>query len=334
MASTESFAAVNVRLLRADLSSSVKQTFLNSVLYCVLYVSAVQVFGSLLVSSDLLSASLFSGLILLLAFSIIRIFIIQHDCAHHAYLKSVKANNYLGLLLSIFTHVPHVYWKQQHAFHHAHSGNLQGRNIGDIRVLTKAEYASLSGRSQLAYKLYRNPFVMVVLGALFQFFIWFKWPHATARKNRKSLQSIVLTNALIVLRIGCLCLFFDWMAVLVVEALSLWLAAMMAIVLFYVQHNYQGTYWSDRERWNHAEASLKGSSFLNLGRVGHWLTGNIGYHHIHHLDSRIPNYHLPVAHQDLGSPAELTVLRYQDIPASFGLKLWDEKTSQLVKFGA
>ena len=318
---------------RAKFSSSTIQLATNLLLYVFLYGVSISIANRILSSTS--APLLLAGLLLtatLLAFIIVRIFIVQHDCAHNAYYKKVKTNKYTGIFLSVFTHVPHVYWQQQHAYHHAHSGNLQGRNVGDIKVLTRAEYSALPRYSQLAYRIYRNPFVMVVLGSLFQFFIWFKVPNTASRKNRKALQSIVITDLLIALRVIALSLLLGWESVLIVESLSLWIAAMAAIVLFYVQHNYAGTYWRNKDEWSHEDASLRGSSFLDLGAIGHWLTGNIGFHHMHHLDSRIPNYLLPAAHKTLSDQVELTVLGYRDIPKSFALKVWDETTCQLVGF--
>lgn len=324
---------------RANISSSIAQLIGNALLYIFLYAASLKVADHLLSTAPdgQLSAGYGIAFILttiFLAFIIVRTFIVQHDCAHNAYFKRVKHNKLTGVLLSVFTHVPHTYWKQQHAWHHAHSGNLQGRNIGDIKILTKAEYAALPKRSQLAYRIYRNPFVMVILGSLFQFFIWFKVPNAAARKNTSALRSVLLTDLMIAVRITALCWFFGWQAVLLVEASSLWIAGMVAIILFYIQHNYDGTYWRNKDEWRHEDASLKGSSFLDLGMIGHWLTGNIGYHHMHHLDARIPNYLLPKAHAACSEYVDLTRLRFRDIPKSFGLKLWDEETDRLVSFQA
>ena len=316
----------DARKLRSDARKSITQLSLNVILYCILYITAIYTLESSLI--------IFSLSILFLAFIIVRLFIIQHDCAHYSYLKKVSNNNTLGFILASLTHVPHRYWLRQHAYHHAHSGNLEGRNIGDIKLLTTSEYKKLSKREQLIYRLYRNPFIMVVIGSLFQFFIWFKNPFISDKQDSKSRNSILLNNLLLLARITAMSLIFSWQAVLIVEALSLWIASMFAIMLFYVQHNFKDAYWRKKTEWDHKQASLTGSSFLNLCSIGHWLTGNIGYHHIHHLDSKIPNYLLPKAHQLMGTQSDLNVLNLKDIPKTFSLKLWDENTSQLVKFGA
>ncbi len=316
----------DARKLRSDSRKSITQLSLNLMLYCILYITAIYTLESSLI--------IFSLSILFLAFIIVRLFIVQHDCSHYAYLKKVSSNNTLGFILASLTHVPHYYWSRQHAYHHAHSGNLEGRNIGDIKLLTTSEHKKLTKREQLTYRLYRNPFIMIVIGSLFQFFIWFKNPFISDKKETKSRNSILLNNLLLFTRITALCLIFSWQAVLIIEALSLWLASMLAIILFYVQHNFKDAYWCKKAEWDHKQASLKGASFLNLNNIGHWLTGNIGYHHIHHLDSKIPNYLLPKAHQLMETQSDLNVLNLKDIPKAFSLKLWDENKSQLVKFGA
>ncbi len=312
--------------LRAEPLKSIKQLSLNAVLYLTLYVGAMEFFE--------FSIAAFITLTFFLAFVIVRLFIIQHDCAHYAFFRKVATNNRLGFVLAATTHVPHYYWLRQHAYHHANSGNLQGRKVGDVWLLTKTEFEELPARSQLLYRLYRNPFVMVIAGGFFQFFIWFKSPFIASKEEKRSRQSIILTNLGVALRGSIFCLFFGWQSVIAVEILSLWIASMLAITLFYIQHNYQNAYWCNKSEWSHANASWKSSSFLNLCGIGHWLTGNIGYHHIHHLDVSIPNYYLAKAHKQIGQHPSLTTLSLRDIPKAFCLKLWDEETSQLVKFGA
>lgn len=268
----------------------------------------------------------------LLAFLLVRLFIIQHDCTHYSFWASSKANNITGILLGCLTHVPHQYWSKTHRQHHGTSGNLEKRKHGDIWTLTVKEYSQLSTFNKFKYRCYRSPLILLFLGGLYLFFIRFKNPLSSSIIKHKSYISILLTNALIVMKILILCYFFSWKSVLLIEAIVLYLASVIGVALFYLQHNYAGAYWQDNANWDYQDAAWKGSSFLDLGKTFHWLTGNIGYHHIHHFDPRIPNYLLAKVNHEISSDKSLSILGYKDAIFAFQLKLWDEEKQSLVKF--
>ncbi len=309
---------------QANNSKSVKQLSLNIALYSALYLLALVSFGT--------SYLLFGLSIGLITFLLIRIFVIQHDCTHYAYWKTQKANNLTGTLLAGLTHVPHIYWSKTHRQHHGTSGNLEKREYGDIWMLTVDEYAELSGLEKVRYRLYRSPFVLMFIGGAYLFFVRFKNPFAPSAQAHKAQTSMLVTNALLLLRIGLLCVFFPWKVVLLIEALAIYLGSAIAIFLFYLQHNYEETYWKNSDTWDYEAAALEGSSFLNMGKIFHWLTSDIGYHHIHHLDPKVPNYLLSKVHEEVNFDENVIYIGFKEIVPAFNMKLWDEKKQAMVGF--
>ncbi|MEM1207209.1 MAG: fatty acid desaturase [Acidobacteriota bacterium] len=267
------------------------------------------------------------------AFLLIRLFIFQHDCGHGSFLPSRRWNNIIGSLIGVIMLTPYFYWRRTHAVHHATSGNLDRRELGDIDTLTVNEYKALPWYRRLGYRFYRNAAVMLLLGPLWTFIIKHRFPFDIPMSWRKEWVSIWLTNAAIA---GILV--WAWFTIgignlLMVQIPINMISGAIGIWLFYVQHQFEDTYWERQGEWSFERAGLEGSSFLDLPKVLHWLTGNIGYHHIHHLSSRIPNYRL---RECLDSIPELRQ-RPVSIAESFKyarLKLWDEDSAQLVGFDA
>jgi omega-6 fatty acid desaturase (delta-12 desaturase) len=261
---------------------------------------------------------------------LVRTFIIFHDCSHGSFLGSRRANAWLGMALGLLLYSPFLRWRHDHAVHHATSGDLGRRGVGDVRTLTVAEYRALPWRGRLGYRLLRNPLVMFVLGPIFAMIIG---PRIVARDARPRMRRNVLaTNFALAALIGGLCWLIGWRAYLLVCAPPALLAGSIGIWLFYVQHQFEDAYWESGENWSYADAALRGSSYLKLPRPLQFCTGNIGYHHVHHLSARIPNYNLRRAHEENPIFHDVPTLSFWDGVRAVGLKLWDEDRGRLVTF--
>lgn len=260
----------------------------------------------------------------------VRVFIIFHDCCHHSFFQNRKANEVVGIITGILTFFPYHQWKYEHSVHHATSSNLERRGTGDMWTLTVNEYTELSQSRRLVYRLYRNPFVMFGLGPIHLFLNQYRLNRKGA--GRKERLNTHVTNFTLAGVLGLLCLILGWKGVLLVEGPILYLSGMIGIWLFYVQHQFEHTYFEKAEKWDYLSAALKGSSFYKLPKVLQWITGNIGFHHIHHLGPRVPNYSLQKAHesspflQDVSSISLLSSLR------SLRYRLWDEDNNRFVGF--
>jgi acyl-lipid omega-6 desaturase (Delta-12 desaturase) len=266
------------------------------------------------------------------AFFLTRLFIIQHDCGHGAFFRSTRAADITGSIIGVLTLTPYHYWKKTHAIHHATSGNLEHRGFGDIQTLTVDEYLALSWFRRVRYRVYRNPLVLFGVGALAHFIIVHRIPTIIPREWRRERRSILWTDLGLAALIVGAGLVFGFRALLLVHVPLLMLSCAMGVWLFYVQHQFEPTYWEHDERWTYDSAALKGSSYYRLPKVLHWLTGNIGFHHIHHLNARIPNYRLPevfARHPELQQVTQLTL--WQSLH-SIRLTLWDERERKLVPF--
>ncbi len=234
--------------------------------------------------------ALVSSLLAILAGGfLVRIFIIFHDCGHGSFFQSRRANDILGFVTGVLTFTPYYHWRWQHALHHASSGDLDRRGMGDVWTLTLREYLEASRWKRFAYRVARNPLVLFTLGPLFLLMVHrFCSPNA----GRRERNSVHLTNlALLAVAIG-LSLLFGVKAYLLLQLGVLLAAGIAGVWLFYVQHQFEGVYWERSQEWDYATAALQGSSFYKLPKVLQWFSGNIGFHHIHHLSPRIPNYHL------------------------------------------
>jgi omega-6 fatty acid desaturase (delta-12 desaturase) len=276
------------------------------------------------------SLSLTVALTILAAGFLVRVFVVFHDCAHGSLLPSRRANSALGAVLGLFVLSPFVRWRHDHAVHHATAGDLDRRGVGDIITLTIDEYAARSWRGRLGYRLLRNPVVMFGLGPIVAMVIG---PRIVSRGARPRMRnSVLVTDVAVVALVGSLCWLIGWRDFLVVWAPAAMLAGAVGIWLFYVQHQFEDTYWQSSGEWSYADAALRGSSYLKLPPVLQFFTGNIGLHHVHHLNARIPNYHLQRAHASTPIFASVPTLTLWDGLRAVRLKLWDERSGRLVTF--
>jgi omega-6 fatty acid desaturase (delta-12 desaturase) len=267
---------------------------------------------------------------------LMRIFIIQHDCGHQSFFKSKKANNTLGFVCGILTLTPYALWRMTHAVHHATSGDLDNRGVGDVETKTVKEYLAASRLERLKYRIVRNPFVLFLIAPLYVFVINQRtpvaWRVATTKQGRRSLIYTDLTLAAIWIPLIAL-LGLD--TVIKVQLPIYIVAATVGVWLFFIQHNFEDTYWRTHPEWSYEEAALRGSSYYKLPKVLQWFSGNIGLHHIHHLSPKIPNYLLQKAYDEneyLQNVHTLT-LRSSFKIVFDRLALWDEDQQKLVSFG-
>lgn len=263
---------------------------------------------------------------------LVRLFVFQHDCGHGSFFVCRWANDLLGRALSVLTLTPYTFWRSNHAIHHASSGNLDRRGIGDVTTLTLAEYLASSARQRLGYRIYRHPLVMFGLGPAWLFLIRHRIPTGSLRRRRREWLSILGTDAVIVAALGTLVLTVGPVPVLLGWLPVVLLAATIGVWLFYIQHQFENAYWEHRPNWDFRAAALQGVSFYDLPRVLHWMTANIGFHHIHHLASRIPNYRLRECHTANPAFHAAPRLTFRESLKCTHLALWDTKNRKLVPF--
>lgn len=296
--------------------------------------SFIPFFGLLYLMYLSLNFSYFITLLLAIptAGFLVRIFIIQHDCGHLSFFPSRKANDTVGLLCSLFTLTPYYYWQKSHAIHHAHAGNLEHRGIGDIYTMTVEEYLEKSRWGKFKYRLYRNPFILFVILPTLLFVVLYRFPSSQHKAMKRVESSVHWTNLALAILCGGLIWLIGWQALLMVYAPVMILAATAGTWLFFVQHQFEDAYWANQGSWDYTLAALQGSSYYKLPKVLQWFTGNIGFHHIHHLSPRIPNYLLEKCHEENPLFQETVILTLRSSMKSIYLSLWDEQQKKLIGF--
>lgn len=263
---------------------------------------------------------------------LVRIFIIFHDCGHGSFFKSQTANHILGTISGFLVFTPYFEWRFEHGVHHATSGDLDRRGRGDVWTLTVEEYKAASTFKKLLYRIYRHPFFMFVFGPIFSFVIAYRF--ASRHSQKRERWSVYYTNATLLATLLIMGFTIGFKTYLLIQAPVLLLAGSAGIWLFYVQHQYEGVYWERHDNWDFMTAAIKGSSFYKLPKILQWFSGNIGFHHIHHLSSRIPNYNLEICHYNTPEFQNVHPITLVKSLKSMKFRLYDETAQKLVSFAS
>jgi len=265
---------------------------------------------------------------------LVRLFIIFHDCGHGSFFRSRVANAFVGGLIGVLTLTPYDAWRRRHAVHHADTGNLDSdRSLGSFWLLTAGEYEALGPWARLGYRLYRHPIVLFGLGALYHFVVAQRFPQRVPPSlRRREWRSVMATNVGIVVVVTAAIALVGWRSFLLVQLPLTVLSGAMGIWLFFVQHQFAHAYWKRSPDWAFHAAALHGSTHYDLPRILHWFTGNIGFHHVHHLNSRIPNYHLEECLEHVPRLQDAPRLSLRESFRCASLALWDENRSLLIPF--
>ncbi|WP_099867494.1 fatty acid desaturase [Pararhizobium haloflavum] len=263
---------------------------------------------------------------------LVRLFILQHDCGHGTLFARRGVNDWIGRIIGVVTLTPYDYWRRTHAVHHATAGNLDKRGLGDITTLTVAEYRALSRLGRVRYRLYRHPLVMFGLGPAWLFICQYRLPVGLMRAGASPWTSTLATNLAIAAPVAGLMWLVGVVPFLLVQLPVTLMAATAGVWLFYVQHQFEETHWSDGEDWNFHHAALHGSSHYDLPLPLRWITGNIGMHHVHHLSAKVPFYRLPEVLRDHPALHDIGRITFIESLRCVKLVLWDERAGRLVSF--
>lgn len=272
------------------------------------------------------------ALSILAAGFLMRTFVIFHDCGHGSFFRSGTANHVTGFITGVLTLTPFHSWRHYHAVHHATSGNLDRRGSGDVWVLTVQEYLALPPKKRLWYRIYRHPLMMLGFGPLFVFVLTQRFPPSSG--SRRDRLSVLWTNLALLALAAVLAWAMGLGAYLLIQLSVVWIGGVVGVWFFYVQHNYEGVCWERQGNWNFVSSALKSGSFYKLPRLFQWFTGSIGFHHVHHLSPRIPNYFLESCHYENPVFKDVPPLTFRASLKSLTLRLWDEEHRRLVGFDA
>lgn len=261
---------------------------------------------------------------------LVRIFIIFHDCGHGSFFKSDRLNKIVGMPCGLLVFTPYHKWHRDHKEHHATVGNLDKRGIGDVYTLTVEEYKNLSQWKKFSYRFYRNPFFLIGIAPLLLFLIQFRLPKSYM--NRREQLYVYISNLVIAGGILLVIWAIGWKAYLLIQLPIIYIASVHGVWLFYVQHQYESVKWERADKWDYKTIALQGSSYFKLPFLLQWFTGNIGFHHIHHLSPKIPNYKLAKCHKENSMFHDIKPITFFSSLRSLGLRLWDERKKKLVGF--
>lgn len=268
------------------------------------------------------------------AFFLVRIFIIQHDCGHQSFTANRRANDIIGLICSLVSFMPYRYWAKSHNFHHGHNGLLwEYRDIGDVDLLTVNEYKALDSWGRFKYRIYRSIPVMFVIGPIWYILIHSRLPMIKMKGWEHARVALIRHNVILVSIYAALIYFLGYKAFVYVHLPILIIFGVVAIWFFYVQHQHENTYKQWKEKWEYVKAAVQGSTYYDLPKVMHWLTGNIGYHHIHHLNSLVPCYQLPrcLKENPILDQVATKVTFFESLKSAYN-KLWDEDSQRMITF--
>lgn len=264
---------------------------------------------------------------------LMRLFIIQHDCGHASWSPSQRFNNWVGRVIGVLTFTPYAYWRRVHGIHHATNGDLDRRIAGDIPTITVREYLARGRWGRLRYRLFRSPFVLFGLGPAYQFLLKYRFPYEGLPEPRwPFLRSALGTNLALVGALAALHPVMGWSTALGVHLAIVMPALTMGVWFFYVQHNFEQTWWRQHAEWDYTTAALEGSSYYQLPRWANWLSGDIAVHHVHHLCARIPNYRLREVLRDHPELEGRSRLGLRESLGCARLHLWDEDQGRMVRF--
>ena len=261
---------------------------------------------------------------------LVRIFIFFHDCGHNSFFSSTKWNRRIGFWLGVLVFTPGEQWWRAHAIHHATSGNLDNRGVGDVTTLTVEEYRKLSPLGRFGYRLFRNPLVMFGLGPIWMFLLAHRWPFQKFGK-KESLSVLWANLAILALATG-LSLLLGFKNYVLIQLPVIWLAGMAGIWLFYIQHQFENVYWARTPSWNYVASAFQGASYYHLPKVLQWFSGSIGFHHIHHLSPLVPNYALEQAYASDSILRQSPTLTIRESIQCVQLALYDEALGKMVPF--
>ena len=263
---------------------------------------------------------------------LVRIFIIFHDCGHGSFFKSQRLNRFVGIISGLMAFTPYHKWHHDHKEHHETVGNLDKRGTGDVKTLTIEEFLERSTWNRFRYRLYRHPIFLFGIAPFLVFILQHRMPKKYM--NRKEHLQLHLSNLALIVAVIFLMWALGWKTYLLIQLPVLYISSVSGLWLFYVQHQYEHVVWTRGKEWNYKDIALEGSSYYKLPKVLQWFTGNIGFHHIHHLSPRIPNYKLPVCHQENPIFQDIKPITFLASFRSLNLRLWDEKRKKLVGFNA
>lgn len=314
--------ALVARFQQPSLPRSVGQLFNTLVPYIALWFAMV---WSLEVSYWLtLALSLLTGLF------VVRSFIIFHDCGHGSFFKSRLASDIVGFITGVITFTPYHHWRWEHSLHHATCSDLDRRGVGDIWTLTVKEYLAAPLWKRVAYRIARNSIVLFIIAPIIMFVVYQRFTTRGASPREKA--SVWWMNLAVVVKISFMCWLIGWQAYVMIQVPVFMVAGACGVWMFYIQHQFEDTYWEHREDWDYTAAALKGSSFYKLPKILQWFTGNIGFHHIHHLSARIPNYNLEPCHNSHPVFQSVKPITFIESLRSLSLRLWDEDSKKLVGY--